>query len=63
MGGFTDMDVGVFLKTSVSVLKIIVLQLFQKYVECYVSLNVKSCPKFKGPLDGSVYRHQFRRDL
>ena len=44
MGGFIDMNVGVFWETSVGFLKTVavVLQLFPKYSQNYVNLNVKS---------------------
>ena len=45
MGGNIDMNVGVFWKTSVSFLKSVVLQLFPKYSQSNVNLNVKSRAK------------------
>ena len=49
MGGPTDMDVGVFWKTSVVFLKSVASQLFSKYSQSYINLNVKSNPEFNGP--------------
>ena len=46
MGGTIDMNVGVFWKTSEGFLKSVVLQLFPKYNQSYVNLNVKSREKF-----------------
>ena len=42
MGGSIDMNVGVFWETSVGFLKSLVLQLFLKYSQSNVNLNVKS---------------------
>ena len=42
MGGPIDMNVGEFWETSVSFLKHVVLELFPKYSQNYVNLNVKS---------------------
>ena len=42
MSGPIDMNFGVFLETSVSFLKSVVLQLFPKYSQSNVNLNVKS---------------------
>ena len=47
--GPIDMNVGVFWENSVGFLKPIVLQLFLKYSQSYVNLNVKNNPKFNGP--------------
>ena len=41
MGNPIDMNVDVFLETSVGFLKSVVLQLFPKYSQSYVNLNVK----------------------
>ena len=49
MGGPIGMNVGVFGETFVGFLKSVILQLFPKYRQCYVNLNVKSKPKFNGP--------------
>ena len=46
MGSPIDMNDGVFWETSVSFLKSVVLQLFPKYNQSYVNLNVKSREKF-----------------
>ena len=46
MGGPLNMNVGVFWETSVGFLKSMVLQLFPKYSQSYVNLNVKSRAKF-----------------
>ena len=46
MGGPIDMNVGVFGETSVGFLKSMVLQLFPKYNQNYVNVNVKSRAKF-----------------
>ena len=46
MGGPIDMNAGVFLGTFVGFLKSVVLQLFPKYNQSYVNLNVKSREKF-----------------
>ena len=48
MGGPINMNVVVFWETSVDFLKSVVLQLFLKYSQNYVNLNVKSRPKFNG---------------
>ena len=45
MGGPIDKNVDMFLQTFVGFLKSVVLQLFQKYNQSYVNLNVKSRPK------------------
>ena len=45
MGGSIDMNIGVFSETSVSFLKSVVLQLFPKYSQSNVNLNVKSRAK------------------
>ena len=45
MGGPIDMNIGVFSETSVSFLKSVVLQLFPKYSQSNVNLNVKSRAK------------------
>ena len=42
MGGPIEMNVGVFWETSGGFLKSVVLQLFPKYNQSYVNLNVKS---------------------
>ena len=44
-----DMNVGVFWEASVGFLKWVDLQLFQKYCQIYVSLNVESRAKFNYP--------------
>ena len=41
MGSSIDMNFDVFLETSVGFLKCVVLQLFPKYSQSYVILNVK----------------------
>ena len=41
MGGPIDMNVGVFWETSVGFLKSVVLQLFPKYSQSNINLNVK----------------------
>ena len=46
MGGSIDMNVDVFWETSVGFLKSVVLQLFPKYSQSNVNLNVKSRAKF-----------------
>ena len=46
MGGPINMNVGVFWETSVGFLKSVVLQLFPKYSQSNVNLNVKSRAKF-----------------
>ena len=46
MGKPIDMNVGVFWETSVGFLKSVVLQLFPKYSQSNVNLNVKSRSKF-----------------
>ena len=45
MGDPIDMNVDVFWETSVAFLKCVVLQLFPKYSQSYVNLNVKSRAK------------------
>ena len=49
MGTSIYLNVGVFWDTSVGILKSVVLQLFAKYSQSYVNLNVKSRPKFNSP--------------
>ena len=49
VAGPIDMNVGVFWETSMDFLKSVVLQLFPKYNQSYVNLNVKSRPKFNCP--------------
>ena len=44
-----DMNVGVFWEASVGFLKWVNLQLFPKYSQIYVSLNVESRAKFNCP--------------
>ena len=44
-----DMNVGVFWEASVGFLKSVDLQLFPKYCQIYVSLNVESRAKFNYP--------------
>ena len=44
-----NINVGLFWETSVGFLKSAVLQLFPKYSQSYVNLNVKSRPKFNFP--------------
>ena len=46
IGGTILMDVGAFWETYVGSLKSVVLQLFPKYNQSYVNLNVKSRTKF-----------------
>ena len=46
MGGRIDMNADVFWETSVGFLKCVVLQIFPKYSQSYVNLNVKSREKF-----------------
>ena len=46
VGGPIDMNVEVFWETYVGFLKTVVLQLFPKYSQSYVNLNVKSRAKF-----------------
>ena len=46
MGSPIDMNVDVFWETSVGFLKCVVLQLFPKYSQSYVNLNVKIRAKF-----------------
>ena len=46
MGSPIDLNVDVFRETSVCFLKCVVLQLFPKYSQSYVNLNVKSRAKF-----------------
>ena len=46
MGGPIDMNFGIFQETSVDFLKSVVLQLFPKYSQNNVNLNVKSRAKF-----------------
>ena len=46
MGGPIDMNVKLFGETSAGFLKCVVLQLFPKYSQSYVSLNIKSRAKF-----------------
>ena len=41
MGGLIDMNVGEFSETSVGFLKSVILQLFPKYSQSNVNLNVK----------------------
>ena len=48
MGGPIDMNVSVFWETSAGFLKSVVSQLFPKYSQSYISLNVKSSAKFNG---------------
>ena len=50
MGVSTDMNVGEFPETSVSLLKSVLLQLFAKYSQSYANLNVKTRPKIQQPL-------------
>ena len=50
MGGPIDMNVDVFWETSVGFLKSVVLQLFPKYSQSYVNLNVKKESKIQLPL-------------
>ena len=45
MGGPIDLNIGVFWETSVGFLKSVVLQLFPKYSQSNVNLNVKSRAK------------------
>ena len=45
-GWLIDMNVGVFRETSVDFLKGVALQLFPKYCQSNVNLNVKSRTKF-----------------
>ena len=44
-----DINIDVFWETSVDFIKSVVLQLFPKYSQSYVNLNVKSRPKFNSP--------------
>ena len=46
MDGPTDMNIDVFWETSVGFLKSVVLQLFPKYSQSNVNVNVKSRPNF-----------------
>ena len=46
MCGPIDMNVEVFWETSVAFLECLILQLFPKYSQGYVNLNVKSRAKF-----------------
>ena len=46
MGSPIDMNVGVLWETSMGFLKSVVLQLFPKYNQSYVNLNIKSKAKF-----------------
>ena len=46
MGGPIDMNVGLFWETSVGFLKSVAFQLFPKYSQSNVNLNVKSRAKF-----------------
>ena len=46
MSGSIDKNSDMFWETSVGFLKSVVLQLFPKYGQSYVSLNVKSRAKF-----------------
>ena len=46
MGGPIDMNVDVFWESSRDFLKCVVLQIFPKYSQSYVNLNVKSREKF-----------------
>ena len=50
MGSPIDMNVDVFWETSVGFLKSVVLQLFPKYSQSYVNLNVKKESKIQLPL-------------
>ena len=46
MGSPIDMNVDVFWETSVGFLKSVVLQLFPKYSQSNINMNVKSRSKF-----------------
>ena len=46
MGSPIDMNIGLFWEASVGFLKSVVLQLFPRYSQSYINLNVKSGPKF-----------------
>ena len=46
MGSPIEMNADMFWETSVGFLKSVVLQLFPKYSQSYVNLNVKSRAKF-----------------
>ena len=48
MGGPIYMNVSVSWETSVGFPKSLVSQLFPKYNQIYIDLNVKSSPKFNG---------------
>ena len=48
MGGHIDINVDIFSEISVDFLKSVVSQLFPKYTQSYVNLNVKSRPKSNG---------------
>ena len=50
MGGPIDANVDMFWDTSVGFLKYVVLQLFPKYSQSYVNLNVKKESKIQLPL-------------
>ena len=47
MGGSIDMNVSVFLETSVGFIKSVVVQIFPKHSQSYANLNIKSRPKLK----------------
>ena len=49
MGSAIDMNVDVFWETSVGFLKSVILQLFPKYSQSNVNVNVKSRSKFNSP--------------
>ena len=46
MGGTIDMNIEIFWETSMGFLKIMALQVFPKYSQSYVNLNVKIRSKF-----------------
>ena len=46
MGGTIDMNIEIFWETSMGFLKIMALQVFPKYSQSYVNLNVKIKSKF-----------------
>ena len=46
IGGPIDMNVDIFLEISIGSLKSVILQMFPKYSQRYINLNVKSRAKF-----------------
>ena len=46
MGGTIDMNIEIFFESSMGFLKIMALQIFPKYSQSYINLNVKIRSKF-----------------